>query len=133
MTVIDRTQCPQCNTVYRIGFDQLNLAGGQVRCGACLHIFDAPLHGWSTEARMHATEASPLDPLAETDPVELPNMPSEVDEEALRPEPSAPSTAPRSLRSPRFEAIRIYGRWWLLGAALGTLALALLWWLRSAI
>lgn len=35
------TQCPQCNTVFRIHTDQLSQARGQVRCGMCGHCFNA--------------------------------------------------------------------------------------------
>ena len=35
------TQCPQCNTVFRIYAQQLTQARGQVRCGICNHSFSA--------------------------------------------------------------------------------------------
>ena len=35
------TQCPQCNTVFRIHTHQLSQARGQVRCGICSHCFNA--------------------------------------------------------------------------------------------
>lgn len=35
------TQCPHCRTVFRIGTDQLQAAGGRVRCGHCRAVFDA--------------------------------------------------------------------------------------------
>ncbi|WEF31214.1 DUF3426 domain-containing protein [Pseudoduganella chitinolytica] len=34
------TQCPHCQTVFRVAHDQLKLRGGIVRCGACNEIFD---------------------------------------------------------------------------------------------
>ncbi len=34
------TQCPHCNTLFRVAHDQLKLRGGIVRCGACNEIFD---------------------------------------------------------------------------------------------
>lgn len=34
------TQCPHCNTTFRVASDQLKLRGGIVRCGACHEIFD---------------------------------------------------------------------------------------------
>ncbi len=33
------TRCPQCSTTFRISKDQLGAAGGSVRCGACLAVF----------------------------------------------------------------------------------------------
>lgn len=35
------TQCPNCNTVFRISAQQLKAAGGRVRCGHCSHVFNA--------------------------------------------------------------------------------------------
>jgi predicted Zn finger-like uncharacterized protein len=34
------TQCPHCNTTFRVASDQLKLRGGIVRCGACHEVFD---------------------------------------------------------------------------------------------
>ena len=35
------TQCPQCRTSFRVSQAQLAAARGMVRCGACLHVFNA--------------------------------------------------------------------------------------------
>jgi predicted Zn finger-like uncharacterized protein len=35
------SQCPNCDTVYRITAEQLKLARGKVRCGQCQIVFDA--------------------------------------------------------------------------------------------
>ena len=35
------TQCPHCRTSFRVSLMQLGAARGAVRCGACLHIFNA--------------------------------------------------------------------------------------------
>ncbi|MEE9254843.1 MAG: DUF3426 domain-containing protein [Pseudomonadales bacterium] len=42
------TECPACSTRFRVGESQLEAAGGQVRCGACLNVFQARDH-WVTE------------------------------------------------------------------------------------
>ena len=34
-------ECPHCGTRFRAREDQLAVAGGQVRCGICLALFDA--------------------------------------------------------------------------------------------
>ena len=34
------TACPNCDTRFRVTESQLQVAKGQVRCGACLHVFD---------------------------------------------------------------------------------------------
>ena len=38
------TRCPYCKTSFHLGPLQLQAAGGKVRCGACLNIFDAKSH-----------------------------------------------------------------------------------------
>ena len=38
------TQCPKCDTTFRITSSQLQVAKGAVRCGACLHVFRASEH-----------------------------------------------------------------------------------------
>jgi predicted Zn finger-like uncharacterized protein len=35
------TVCPNCKTVFSVTDGQLKIASGQVRCGACLHVFNA--------------------------------------------------------------------------------------------
>jgi len=35
------TQCPKCLTSFRATDAQLTIAGGSVRCGSCLHVFNA--------------------------------------------------------------------------------------------
>ena len=36
------TKCPKCHTSFRVSDSQLSIASGAVRCGSCLHIFNAP-------------------------------------------------------------------------------------------
>ena len=38
------TQCPNCDTRFRVNETQLQAASGQVRCGACLSVFDGTAH-----------------------------------------------------------------------------------------
>jgi predicted Zn finger-like uncharacterized protein len=38
------TRCPHCNTRFKISEAQLHAHNGMVRCGQCLHIFDARPH-----------------------------------------------------------------------------------------
>jgi predicted Zn finger-like uncharacterized protein len=35
------TQCPQCQAIFQLSAEQLKAAGGDVRCGQCLTIFNA--------------------------------------------------------------------------------------------
>lgn len=36
-----QTQCPKCETRFRVTDEQLSVAGGKVRCGNCMHVFNA--------------------------------------------------------------------------------------------
>ena len=38
-----KTECPHCHTLFRVSDQQIQNAGGQVRCGHCLAIFTAEL------------------------------------------------------------------------------------------
>ena len=38
------TQCPNCGTSFRVSQQQLQVANGSVRCGSCMHIFQARAH-----------------------------------------------------------------------------------------
>lgn len=38
------TQCPNCGTSFRVTQEQLLVANGSVRCGSCMHIFQASSH-----------------------------------------------------------------------------------------
>lgn len=44
MQPIHVTQCPKCDTTFRVTQAQLTAAKGAVRCGACLHVFRAAEH-----------------------------------------------------------------------------------------
>ncbi|WP_288650887.1 MJ0042-type zinc finger domain-containing protein, partial [Pseudomonas sp. UBA5568] len=35
------TQCPHCQTSFRVTHHQLSVARGVVRCGQCLQVFNA--------------------------------------------------------------------------------------------
>ena len=50
--------CPQCGTRFRVEPEALNVAGGQLRCGACLTVFDG------REAPDVAPENTPVNPAA---------------------------------------------------------------------
>jgi len=38
------SQCPNCKTRFVVGETKLNIAGGSVRCGACMQVFSATDH-----------------------------------------------------------------------------------------
>ncbi len=52
------TQCPMCQTSFRVTEAQLTIANGAVRCGSCLHIFNAPDH-WLDAHSQPPQESSP--------------------------------------------------------------------------
>lgn len=56
------TQCPHCNTTFRVASDQLKLRGGIVRCGACQRIFDGSAHLVDLEALAASKAAAPPPP-----------------------------------------------------------------------
>ncbi|GGC62948.1 DUF3426 domain-containing protein [Marinobacter halophilus] len=39
-----QTQCPNCETRFRVTDEQLSIAGGKVRCGSCMKVFNAVEH-----------------------------------------------------------------------------------------
>lgn len=43
------TQCPNCDTQFKVAPGQLKVAAGQVRCGSCLVVFKATAHQLTTE------------------------------------------------------------------------------------
>lgn len=78
------TQCPVCLTQFRVTAGQLKIASGQVRCGACLHVFNAPKNSLSISLKQTNKEqdAPPRKSVAEqthkpepatTNPVKTPN------------------------------------------------------------
>ena len=52
------TQCPHCGTSFRVRTEQLAVANGSVRCGACLQVFGARNHV-VTSTKLEPTPASP--------------------------------------------------------------------------
>lgn len=60
------TECPSCSTRFRVSEAQLQRAGGRVRCGACLHVFNGVRHligGTQFEAPDHQQAQQALDAL----------------------------------------------------------------------
>ncbi len=50
------TQCPRCGTSFRVTEAHLAVAAGAVRCGSCLHIFNARDHWAESKEAAPATE-----------------------------------------------------------------------------
>lgn len=53
------TRCPACQTVFRLGEDQLRARRGAVRCGHCFHPFNAPENEVGGESAPPAPAARP--------------------------------------------------------------------------
>ncbi len=80
------TQCPHCNTTFRVAADQLKLRGGIVRCGACHEVFD----GNAALVDLDAVVAP--DTTAHAEPIEA-TLPEAAQTEAPPVEAPAPDTA----------------------------------------
>jgi predicted Zn finger-like uncharacterized protein len=81
------TQCPHCHAAFHVSAEQLKIAGGDVRCGQCLSIFNA-LDNLSEElpedyaAAPAAAETSTEDPFAPGTTAPEHEQPAEHIEEA---------------------------------------------------
>ncbi|AIY40016.1 putative transmembrane protein [Collimonas arenae] len=78
------TQCPHCQTTFRVANDQLKLRGGLVRCGSCREVFNGIEHLVRPEL------AAPVAPAASPAP-EQPAVASPV-AEAIADHVTAPSS-----------------------------------------
>jgi len=78
------TQCPHCRTSFRVNLTQLGAAHGAVRCGACLHVFNA-----AQQLREQGQQLPPpAVPAAAPAPAPQPSKPLAPP----APQPAAPST-----------------------------------------
>lgn len=83
------TECPNCDTRFRVTESQLQIAGGRVRCGACLVVFDGTAHlSLDGEDFVSGEESEDvdalldeLDEISSREPAQAPTMPnwSDVD------------------------------------------------------
>lgn len=100
------TRCPECGTRFRVHQEQLEIAGGHVRCSRCQNVFDARPPG-------NASDEQPARSEPETEPT---------------PPPSDPLSTPDT---PRTWATALWG----LGMTVLVLVLGLqtVWWDRHAL
>ncbi|OQX33236.1 MAG: hypothetical protein B0D96_12020, partial [Candidatus Sedimenticola endophacoides] len=54
------TQCPTCQTLFRVTASQLRAAAGRVRCCRCDAIFDAAAHRQSHDDQTATQQELPL-------------------------------------------------------------------------
>lgn len=50
------TRCPHCKSTFEVTESQLSAAGGKVRCGACMEVFDALAYLINSHTESHANE-----------------------------------------------------------------------------
>ncbi|MDA1073856.1 MAG: DUF3426 domain-containing protein [Proteobacteria bacterium] len=136
------TECPFCNTRFRVTDEQLNSARGKVRCGSCLKVFEgvAYLMGEASiepageptlrfrDARLdtYADVAAALEPRTDFD--------GEPDEQA--PDNRFADEALGTLDPVLFESVEPQrSRWWMWLLALlaaSALIIQIIWWQREA-
>ena len=63
------TQCPHCQTSFRVSHAQLSVARGVVRCGSCLQVFNAARQ-LLEQAGKESPVATPLPPVQPEEPLE---------------------------------------------------------------
>lgn len=84
------TQCPHCQTRFRVNAAQLGAASGAVRCGTCLKVFSAPQNmvGEPSQATAPAVAAPPTVEAARPAPVAPPAPPKAPEPVAAAPVPA---------------------------------------------
>lgn len=105
------TQCPACETMFKVVPDQLRISEGWVRCGQCNEIFNASQH-LLTDQEPQATRspATGAAPSFSSMPVEAPPVRPATPEPpppAPVPSPPAPIAPARPAASPTSEAFAI--------------------------
>ncbi len=90
------TQCPQCHTSFRVSRAQLGIAHGAVRCGACLHVFNA--------AQQLLSEQPTLIKPAQASPASTPRVPSAAVKPAAVSQPVANTATSTSTSTPAMTA-----------------------------
>jgi len=100
------TRCPHCQTVFRALQEQLSTHGGQVRCGACHHPFNAHAHfvkeeedlflfAWNEDAPQSILPPTTLDTILSDTPDSSPGIsPADAAASILPEEDTPPATTP---------------------------------------
>ncbi|OHX13947.1 hypothetical protein BI347_10830 [Chromobacterium sphagni] len=104
------TQCPNCQTRFKVNDSQLAAANGLVRCGRCSHVFKAPDHFVVTQpapepvaepspAPDHAAHGSGRDPIDDFE-LEVPDFDPQDNHPDLAIATDSPLTAPSAAAIP---------------------------------
>ncbi len=86
------TQCPHCRTSFRVNPTQLAAAHGAVRCGACLHVFNAA-------QQLRESGALPAAPAPQPAP-QVTRKPAPTPEKPAAPAPPPAAPAPSRAGNP---------------------------------
>ncbi|MCU7648918.1 DUF3426 domain-containing protein [Pseudomonas piscis] len=105
------TQCPHCQTRFRVSHAQLSVARGVVRCGSCLQVFNAARQLLEQRAAKEGTAAKPLAkpsaPAPVTTPATTPPPPPAAEPEQPTPQAAAepePAPAQRAISQKQWSA-----------------------------
>ena len=82
------TQCPHCRTSFRVNLTQLGAAHGAVRCGACLHVFNAAQQLREQGQQLPASVQAPA-PVIKPQPLPAPPAPQAAEPSAAAPAPAS--------------------------------------------
>ena len=85
------TRCPHCQTVFRLASEQLDAAGGRVRCGACLRVF--PARNSLVRPKTASAANPPASVAARPTPAEMPATPA-TRPASTRPAAVTPTASP---------------------------------------
>lgn len=107
------TQCPSCQTKFKVTDAHLALAGGMVRCGRCSHVFHAPSYFDSNTPQAETMPPAAVKPPAPSQParpqlveddfeLELPDFEPEATPASSADQPS-PQPAPAAAVAPLAE------------------------------
>lgn len=98
------TQCPHCGTSFRVRTEQLSVANGSVRCGACLQVFSARNHVVTTSVPAQAGNTKPKAAAAEqAKKAAQAKQAAAAKQKAAQPKtpPARPETAPPRPQPPK--------------------------------
>ena len=62
------TQCPHCQTSFRVSHNQLSVARGVVRCGNCLQVFNAAKQLLEQNASLQSVLTPPVETAVDVTP-----------------------------------------------------------------
>jgi predicted Zn finger-like uncharacterized protein len=109
------TRCPHCQTSFRLRDQHLDAAGGKVRCGSCLQIFNAKEHllpagsvprvSGNGSNRSKPTRANAVEPSATRANQQKPNQATQSTSQDNTKQATAPKTQRQALSPNRAQAL----------------------------